>query len=1110
MSLLAAVIAAGCSVPLLGDEAVFEKVIRPLLVERCGECHGADRSRLRGGLVLTDVPSILRGGDTGPVVVPGRPEESSLYLAITYADPEFQMPPSGPLDAGEIESIRAWIEAGAPMPEVHDAGDLIVREGAGEPYDWAAAREHWAYRPVGELEAPAVSDPDWCRNEIDRFVLSGLDAAGLEPAPEADRRTLIRRAHFDLTGLPPTPEDVDAFLRDESPDAWARLVDRLLASPHYGERWARHWLDVARYADSNGLDENTAFGNAWRYRDWVVRSLNRDQPYDEFVLEQIAGDLLPESESRDKTVDRLIATGFLSLGPKVLAEPDKEKMQIDIVDEQLDIVGQAFLAQTIGCARCHDHKFDPITARDYYAMAGILYSTRTMQSLNTVARVLERDLAPSEEIERARLHAESSARNRAELERALADGGRRLQNEWSRHTSRAMVASLDFTTTPPVREAESFDAGNLNVNHENWGPGVGVVHTIRPDEIQGVDYRVRSARAGTHELRIRYASGEERPLEVLVDGEVVATNACAEPTGSFTPESMSWSTVRFEMPAGESTLRLQRSGAFPHVDRFVLVDPERKERFEAESLIIEEATGVPADLLRRWAFALAAEPIFQPWRALAELDPGRFELEVPEVVEALLELHGPEREPGRSGVGPRDRVFVRSVLEGPVPRDLVAFAERWQGMASLVLDSWERLRAGEDPPDRLPDEGQEACRVALVGARGVLAVGPSMSDLFPAEVGMIVDRLAEERRALDASTPEPIPRGIVVEDGDPVDLPVFIRGDHTNKAALDVPRGYLTVLADALPAPTIDESGSGRLQLARWIVDHANPLTSRVAVNRIWNGHFGRGIVATPSNFGTRGATPTHPELLDWLARRFMDDGWSVKEMHRLVMNSATYRMSGAGSRHAMEIDPENTLLWHHSPRRLEAEPIRDAILAVGGDLDLTMGGSLLRSGNFGYVTNDQSNSNERYDSSRRALYLPVIRNDMYPLFSTFDYTDSSVPIDSRANTVVAQQALFMLNSELVGSQSERLARRLLEEPGLTDAERIKIAYEICFSRPPRTEEVLRATAFLEQVRATGGSARSQPWPPAMEDPGMIDERLHAWRNLCQVLMASNEFIYIQ
>ena len=445
-----------------------------------------------------------------------------------------------------------------------------------------------------------------------------------------------------------------------------------------------------------------------------------------------------------------------------------------------------------------------------------------------------------------------------------------------------------------------------------------------------------------------------------------------------------------------------------------------------------------------------------------------------------------------------------------MPRDLAAFAERWQGMASLVLDSWERLRVGDDAPGRLPDDGQEACRVALIGARGVLAVDPAMSDLFPAEVGVIVDRLAEERRTLDASIPDPIPQGIVVEDSDPVDLPVFIRGDHTNQADNEVPRGYLTVLADALPAPAIGESGSGRLQLARWIVDPANPLTSRVAVNRIWIGHFGRGIVATPSNFGTRGARPTHPELLDWLARRFMDDGWSVKEMHRLVMNSATYRMGGTGSGQAMEIDPENSLLWHQAPRRLEAEPIRDAILAVGGDLDLTIGGSLLRSGNFGYVTNDQSNSNERYDSSRRALYLPVIRNDMYPLFSTFDYTDASVPIDSRASTVVAQQALFMLNSELVGSQSERLARRLLEDADLTDAERVVLAYEICFSRPPRPEEVLRATAFLERVLATGGRTRSQSWPPAMGEPEMIDERLHAWRNLCQVLMASNEFIYIQ
>ena len=1093
------------------DDALFERRIRPLLIEHCGACHGNDVDKMRGGLRLTDVPSILHGGESGPVLVPGDPEASALFIAISYEDPEFSMPPAGPLSDEEIADVRTWIERGARMPDAVAPEELPPAGEDGEPYDWEIARTHWAYRPIEQPLAP--SPGNWGRNDIDAFILERLKEAGLGPAPRADRRTLVRRAFFDLIGLPPSPEEVRRFLDDDSPDAWERLIDRLLASPHYGERWGRHWLDVARYADSNGLDENTAFGNAWRYRDWVVRSFNADQPYDEFVLEQIAGDLLPESGARERSIDRLVATGFLSLGPKVLAEPDKEKMQIDIVDEQLDVIGQAFLAQTIGCARCHDHKFDPVTAEDYYAMAGILYSTRTMQSLNTVARVFERSLAPVDEIERARLHAESVTRNRRELDEVLELGSRRLQQDWGRETAPAMMATTRFTTTPEVREAEDFDASNLNVNFENWGPGIGVLHTTRPAERQFVEYVFESTRAGVHELRIRYASAEERPLELLVNGEKKLGDVCKAPTGSFLPEGMKWETIRVELPVGTSTLRFERSGSVPHLDRLIMIDPAVAEAFELESRSISGESGVQADLLRRWAIALAAEPIFEPWRRLNSLPADTFAQGAAGVIESLRVATEPERKPGRSGIGPRDAILVRTVLEGPPPRDLASFCERWQGMASLVLASWDRLRAGSEGDDatRLPDDGQEVYRLALIGPRGVLAIDATMADLFDESARTRLEVLESERIGLEETTPQSIEKGIVVEDATPVDLPVFIRGDHTNKAEDEVPRGYLTVLEEVLPGSMIPEGQSGRLQLAEWIIDPRNPLTSRVAVNRIWHGHFGRGLVNTPSNFGLRAEEPSHPELLDWLSRRFMDEGWSIKSLHRLIMTSSTYCMDGSGDTKALEIDPENRLRWHHAPRRLEAEPIRDTILAVGGSLDLSVGGSLLRSGNFGYVTNDQSNSNERYVASRRAIYLPVIRNDMYPLFSMFDYCDSSVPIDARPSTVVSQQALFMLNSDLVGSQAELLARRLLSDETLADEEaRVARAHEICYARMPTPAEALRASEFLARMEQEAGSGSSVSWPPAMEGDEVLAPREHAWRIYCQVLMASNEFIYVQ
>ncbi|MEC8319827.1 MAG: DUF1549 domain-containing protein, partial [Planctomycetota bacterium] len=451
----------------------FESRIRPIFIEHCLECHGEDLDSLKGGLDLSHAEGLLVGGETGAVLVPGDAASSPLFRAVTYEDKEFAMPPRGRLSQAEIDAIRQWIEMGAPDPRVRtteESGDGGARDPWLDPH--GQGREHWAYRPMMESPVPALPDDDWSRNEIDRFVLRRLRDAGVDPVGEADPRTLARRAYFDLIGLPPDPAEMAEFLSDHEQDpdgAWSRLVDRLLDSPHYGERWARHWLDVARYADSNGLDENTAFGNAWRYRDWVVKAFNEGLPYDDFVRKQLAGDLLEEPEDRQEAIDNIVATGFLSLGPKVLAEPDKEKMLVDLVDEQLDVLGKAFLAQTIGCARCHDHKFDPVPHDDYYAMAGILISTRTMATLNTVARVLERDLAPTAEIEAARAHAEAVRRTSEERSSANAEGAETLAGAWSGRTADVLLAAASLESTPRIREAEEFAATNLGINHDRWG-----------------------------------------------------------------------------------------------------------------------------------------------------------------------------------------------------------------------------------------------------------------------------------------------------------------------------------------------------------------------------------------------------------------------------------------------------------------------------------------------------------------------------------------------------------------------------------------------------------------------------------------------------------------
>ena len=1119
---MVAVVLSWMTSPVLGAQpsddggAFFEKRIRPLLIEHCVACHGADPGAVKGGLRLDSPGALRRGGDDGPVVVPGDPEASSLYVAISYLDPEFQMPPRGRLSAQQREDVRRWIKAGAVVPGSADSEESIRIEHP-EGYDWDREREHWAYQPIAKSPPPEVSDPAWCRNEIDRFILARLDQSGLAPAPEADKRVLIRRAYFDLIGLPPEPDAVNRYLEDHSDTAFSRMVDQLLESEQYGERWGRHWLDVARYADSNGLDENTAFGNAWRYRDWVVEAINSDKPYDQFVLEQIAGDLLEDAPGESTRPSRLLATGFLSLGPKVLAEPDKEKMQIDIVDEQLDVLGQAFLGQTIGCARCHDHKFDPITTADYHALAGILYSTRTMESLNTVARVHERALATDEQIEAARLHRETSDRNQVELDEALAIASRELRTRWLSRTADAMLACLTLDSVPKVREAEDFDRSNLHVDFDRWGSGIGVVHTTRPDEIQFAEYEYQAVQSGRHELRVRYASDEQRPLRVLVDGVLVDDEFCGEPTGSFTPDGMSWAMVAFDLAPGLHVIRLECETAYPHLDRLFLIGPEDWARFDADIERLAVSQKLDPLFIERMALILESEPIFEPWRSVARLDYLDFDRECAELLAKLSGRYAEDSVPAdgvedRSGVSPDDRLFLRSIVNGQAPLDHYEFARRWELAARMILDGWERQVLMEQPRDDfLPDPGQEAMRRVLLGDPGLFSIDDSNPKMHATSVGQRISRLLEEREELESGAPDLFEMGIAVEDDDAIDLPIFIRGQHTNPSEQVVPRGVLQILSHAIEPPEISGESSGRLQLAHWIVDPDNPLTSRVAVNRIWKGHFGRGIAANPSNFGTRGAGPTHPMLLDWLARRFVSGGWSTKAMHRLILDSATWRMGPMIDPAIRELDPANALYSRRDPIRLEAEPVRDALLAVGGSLDLSVGGSLLNSGNFAYVTNDQSASNEQYVSTRRSIYLPVIRNDMYPFFSIFDYPDSSVPVDHRPRTLVAQQALFMMNSPLVLSQSEELAQELLgDEQLIDDSARVVRAYEACFARPPQPLELEYALSHLDSVRYSDSTGSSVQWPSGMDDNDRIPQELLAWRSLCQVLFSSNEFIYVR
>ena len=998
-------------------EVDFTRDVRPILAAKCFVCHGPDSSSRKADLRLDLRDHALADlGDGLHAISPGDPGSSEVFFRIASDDPELRMPPKGePLTPEEIEILRRWIAAGATYAN------------------------HWAYEPVGDSPRPPVrwrAPTDAEPGVIDAFIARSLDRADLTPSREVDRRTFIRRATFDLTGLPPTVAEVDAFLSDGAPDAYERLIDRLLDSPAYGERWGRHWLDVARYADSNGVDENTAFANAHRYRDWVVSAFNDNMPFDRFVRLQLAGDLGPEMDDPGAAPSALAATGFLAIGPKVLAEPDKEKMVFDLVDEQIDTVGKAFLAQTLSCARCHDHKFDPISQESYFALVGVFKSTRTMSTLQTVARALERDAESRADAEARRVHAEALAGATRAHDEAVAAAQREVQQRWLDRVVPLLEASRQLPPSPPNREAEDGPTlVNLLVDHDRWGVGIGVVRSTGGGSGR-VEWEFEVADPGLHEIRIRYASDEERPVLATLDGAVIADATLGADTGSFFPAGQRWETVAtVDLPPGFHRLACESDRAFPHLDRLAVVPASVAEARDRAAASTADALGVPVEVVAGFASAYADHPGLEPWR---------------------------------SGEAPDDALGA---------------------IAGTLLEE-----GANESLDEATIAHREGLRQALLAEGGPFADETAMEASFSAAARESIEQREGERSELAAQQPAMVARVLAVEEeAVPADVSLHVRGNHTNAPGPPVPRGVPAAISGGASIPAIPPEASGRAELAAWLLDPAHPLTARVFVNRVWHWHFGRGLVDTTSDFGTRGGSPSHPELLDRLARDFVASGWDVKALHRRIMSSATYRQDSRWRPDAAAIDPENRLLWRWSPRRLEAEAIRDAMLATSGTLDHTMGGSLLMVDNFAYVTNDQSGNAARYDEPRRSLYLPIIRNAIYPFFATFDYTDAGLSEGCRARTVIAPQALFMLNSPFVESQSRAWADRLLAasaDAAVGEIELIDRAYREAFGRGPTPAETSLGREFLA----------------AMSIEGERD----AWALYAQVLLSTSEFITLE
>jgi hypothetical protein len=774
-----------------GGVRFFEQKIRPVLVEHCYSCHSASAKKPRGQLLLDTRAGLLKGGASGPAIVPGKPKDSLLIQALRHED--LAMPPKGKLPPAVIADFERWVALGAPDPR--DGSSTWTTKGI----DLEAGRKFWAFQLPKHSPAPKVKDVNWCRGEVDRFVLAKLEAAGIKPVVDADRVTLLRRVTIDLTGLPPTPAEIDAFVADKSPDAFARVVERLLASPHFGERWARHWLDVVRYADSNGKDENLTFHDAWRYRDYVIRSFNNDKPLDCFLREQLAGDLLPAACQTQRD-EQLIASGFLVLGPKMLFDRDPLKRRMDVVDEQIDTLGRALLGLSVACARCHDHKFDPIPNADYYALAGVLASTRTLDGIKE---------------------------------------NNPLVSGW-------MVRPL------------GADGEKLHV-----------VHVAHQHKREALGEAVRKARA-----------------ELL----------------------------------------------------------------------------------------------------------------------------------------------------------------RWEGRPEA------------------PEATQQ--------------IAPARKRLD--------DLIAEEHR-LEATAPPSPALAMAVRDEDrPADVPINIRGNPHAPGPL-VSRGFLRVVSIS-PSP-IAANGSGRLELAQWITARDHPLTARVFVNRVWLHLFGEGLVRTVDDFGAQGERPTHPELLDELAARFVDEGWSLKKLVRTLVLSHTYQLAFREEAAAQRVDPENRLLWRANRRRLEAEVIRDTMLCVSGRLDRVMTGSAVstlgefaaNNGGQGGISTDQN--------VRRSIYLPVIRNDLPPLFEVFDFADPDVCTGKRNATIVPTQALYLMNSTFVQDQARHAAARLLREAD-SDKDRVRMVFCLALGRSPAPAEYEAVLAFLRQNAER--------------------DELATWASVCQAIYGCADFRYME
>ena len=965
----------------------FEAKVRPILVQHCIKCHGPDKQK--GGLRLDSKPGWQTGGENGPALKPGKPDDSLLIKAVRGADGTAQMPPNAKLSAAEVTALVQWVKDGAIDPR--DGGP--ARLGG---VTVAQAKKWWSFQPVTRPALPQIRNPKVeIRNEIDRFIIAKLEAQGLTLSPPADKRTLIRRATYDLTGLPPTTEEVDAFVKDASPEAFAKVVDRLLASPAYGERWGRHWLDLVRYADTAGENSDHPLPHAWRYRNWVIDAFNRDMPYDEFLRDQLAGDIVAKSGPPDKYAPRVVATGFLAVARRFGHDIDADVHLT--YEDTIDTVGKAFLGLTIGCARCHDHKYDAISAKDYYALYGIFDSTRlpfTGCEPQQLPRNLVPLMPPAEWDRVVKPYQEKLAR----LDAAIKAG----TDEQRKHAQETQVAFAK--NRKPISQGEipdggdkTFDGGEIEVN-----AGEMILLSVTPLKNHGADTTLV-------EFELTEVGGRKRRWSATDDlvPDLLAENPHADGHGNA---NVWWLFDTRNQPtllpeavrdvSGKAGLHAWRNGETPSV----LANSSKDE--------VAVWTKLPA----------------------------------------------------------------RSLFVHPAPNGNVAIG--WLSPVTGKVTIKGRIK---DAHPGGPDG------VGWVLERFAVDVRKPL--LGQVEAAAKIPALAKERAELAKTAPAQ-DVAFAVAEATPHDAKLHLRGDPEKPGPV-VPRRWLEVFgAEPLPAKT----GSGRLELAGWITSKQNPLTARVMANRIWLHHFGKGLVKTPNDFGTRGSAPTHPELLDWLASEFIQGNWSVKAIHRQIMLSATYQQASAARPDAAKLDANNDLYSRFDRRRLSGEELRDSLLTASGQLDRKPAGPHPFPPEASWNYSQHVPFSTFYDSDKRSVYLISLRNRRHPFLGLFDGADPNATTPQRQDTTVPTQALYFLNDPFFHAQADKVAGLALAKP---EAARLDELFRLAFQRAPSAKDREIATAFLTRYTA------------ALTDTPPADRPKAAWTALSRILLASNEFLYL-